>query len=394
MKRKSWAVMWTAYLAGVAVAINQFKVPPVMQVLMENLHVDMTTAGWLMSVFSVAGVILALPAALLLARLGPKVSGLIGLGCTILGSIMGALAQGPGAMLAGRTIEGIGLALIAVVAPAVISMWFEPQERGLPMGIWSTWVPVGTSLMYNLANPMEKLWGWTSIWWFGTAFALIAFIVYSAVVTLPNRVEKKGGAQDNVSPPLGSGLKNANTWLLALSFAGFSFSFIGYATWAPLFLNQVHNMEPAAASFYASLMTLIYIPGGIIAGWVLDRTKNRKGVLAGALVIGAVLLLWAFRVGGSISYMVMYFIILGLVAGFIPTSTFTLAPETVPDPRLAGVALATLIMGQNAGTLLGPPLIGRAVAGEGWAGGTYPMVIGIIVALVATVLLRTGTVNK
>lgn len=64
-----------------------------------------------MSVFSVAGIIFALPAALLLAWLGPKVSGLIALGCTILGSIIGAMAQGVSTMLVGRVVEGIGLAL-------------------------------------------------------------------------------------------------------------------------------------------------------------------------------------------------------------------------------------------------------------------------------------------
>ncbi|MFY9140544.1 MAG: MFS transporter, partial [Thermacetogeniaceae bacterium] len=149
MKRKAWAVMWVVYLAGVAIALNQFKVPPVMQALLDSLQVDMATGGWLMSVFSVAGVIFALPAAFLLGRVGPKASGLVALGCTIIGSIIGAFAQGAGILLFGRIIEGIGLALIAVVAPAVISMWFEPQERGLPMGIWSTWVPVATFVMFN-----------------------------------------------------------------------------------------------------------------------------------------------------------------------------------------------------------------------------------------------------
>ncbi|MCG0277278.1 MAG: MFS transporter [Thermanaeromonas sp.] len=389
MKRKAWAVMWAAYLGGVAVAMNQFKVPPVMGVLMKSLHVDMATAGWLMSVFSLAGVILAFPAALLLARLGPKVSGLIGLGCCIFGSIMGALAQGPEVMLVGRTIEGIGLALIAVVAPAVISMWFEPQERGLPMGIWSTWVPVGTFLMYNLANPMEKLWGWASIWWFGAAFALVAFIVYSAIVTVPDRVESAGEVQDSAKPSLGLGLRSTNSWLLALSFAGFNFSFIGYSTWAPLFLNQVHKIDPTAASFYVSLTTLVCIPGGIIAGWALDRTRNRKGVLITAFVIAVILLVWAFKLGESVSTIVAYFVVLGVVVSFVPTTTFTLAPETAPDPRLAGVALATVIFGQNAGMLLGPPIIGRTVAGGGWIGGTYPLLIGTIISLTATLLIRS-----
>ena len=44
-------------------AANRFKVPPVMQALMDDLNVDMVTGGWFMAVSSVAGVVLAIPAA-------------------------------------------------------------------------------------------------------------------------------------------------------------------------------------------------------------------------------------------------------------------------------------------------------------------------------------------
>jgi predicted MFS family arabinose efflux permease len=51
-QRKAWAVMLAAYLAGVAIALNQSKVPPAMQVLLQDLHMDMATGGWLMSAFA------------------------------------------------------------------------------------------------------------------------------------------------------------------------------------------------------------------------------------------------------------------------------------------------------------------------------------------------------
>ena len=46
-----------------------------------------------MSVFSVAGVIFALPAAFLLVEWA-QASGLVALGCTIIGSIIGVLPRG------------------------------------------------------------------------------------------------------------------------------------------------------------------------------------------------------------------------------------------------------------------------------------------------------------
>ncbi|MGI6406075.1 MAG: MFS transporter [Syntrophaceticus sp.] len=388
MKRKAWMVMLVAYLAGVAVAMNQFKVPPVMQVLMDSLHVDMATGGWLMSVFSVAGVIFALPAAFLLGRLGPKATGLAALGCTIIGSIMGALAQQVGILLAGRVIEGVGLALIAVVAPAVISMWFEPEERGLPMGIWASWVPVATFVMYNIAGVIQKTFGWQGIWWFGTTAALIAFVAYAAVVGVPAGNEAEG-EQEEAPASLMEGLSSVNTWLLAIAFAGFNFALVGFSTWAPTYLNQLPGIDSAAANFYASLPNLVIIPGGVIAGWILDRTRNRKAVLATALAAATIILIWSFRLG-SVSIVVPYMIGVGIIACFIPSSTFTLAPETVPRPELAGTALGVVILGQNLGMFIGPPLIANSAAGGNWAYGTYPIIAASVVALVAVLFMRSG----
>ncbi|MDR9755295.1 MAG: CynX/NimT family MFS transporter [Thermacetogeniaceae bacterium] len=386
MKRKSWAVLFAAYLAGVAVALNQFKVPPVMQVLMDSLQVDMATGGWLMSVFSVAGVIFALPAAFLLGRLGPKASGLIALGCTLFGSVLGALAQQVGVLLAGRVIEGIGLALIAVVAPAVISMWFEPQERGLPMGIWASWVPVATFVMYNIAGIIENSFGWQGVWWFGTVVSLIAFVAYAAVVGTPAG-NAAGEKQTETPVSYKEGLMSTNTWLLAIAFAGFNFALVGYMTWAPTFFTQLPGIETAMANFYASLPNLVVVPGGIVAGWILDRTKNRKAVLATSLTAAAVILIWCFRLG-SVSVVVPYMIGLGLIVSFIPSSTFTLAPETAPRPELAGMALGVVTIGQNIGMLMGPPLVASAAAVGNWAYGTYPVIAASVVAIAAALFMR------
>lgn len=388
MKKRAWAVMLAAYLGGLAIAMNQFKVPPIMQVLMDAFHVDMATGGWLMSVFSVAGVIFALPAALLLARLGPKVSGFIALGCTVLGAVIGALAQDVSTMLAARLVEGIGLALIAVVAPAVISMWFEPQERGLPMGIWASWLPLGTFIMFNVANPIQHTFSWQGNWWFGATAALVAFLVYAAVVGSPERSEARERSHNGISVSLTQGLLSPNTWLLAVAIAGFNFSLVAYSTWLPSFLSQVHGIEPAMASFYASLQSLAIIPSGIIAGWVLDRVRNRKAVLVTALVVAVVVLIWCFQLH-NISVVVFYMILLGSVVGFIPSCGFTLAPETVPRPELAGIALGIVSLGQNFGMLIGPPIVGRAVAGGVWTAGTYPIVIATAIALVAVLLMRS-----
>jgi predicted MFS family arabinose efflux permease len=381
-----WVVTIAAYLAGMAVALNQFKVPPVMPVLMTTLNVDMSTGGWLMSSFAVAGVILALPAAFVLRRIGPKHAGLIALGCTVAGSAMGALAQSPAALLFSRSIEGIALGLITVVAPAVISMWFPAEQRGTPMGVWATWVPVGSFAMLNLAAPLLRLLGWRGIWWFGALFSLAVFVLYAAVVRPP----PLAGAPRSPTLPavrVDRALLTPSAWALALVFAAFSFSMMGFGTWAPSYLNEALDMNLAAASFASSVVALAGIPANIIAGGVLDRIRNRGMLLVAPLLAAGVVFFWSFRLQSG-AVVLPYMMLVGATAGFIPPTIFTLAPQTMRDPASAGLAIGIISVGQNFGQLLGPPAVAAAIGNVNWESGALPLVLSMAIGLAASFWLQ------
>ena len=82
-KRYTWIMLMALFVAAVAAPVNQYKVPPVMPVLMDVFGLDLTSANLLMSVFSVAGLALAIPAGLIVQRIGPKRSGLIAIASVI-----------------------------------------------------------------------------------------------------------------------------------------------------------------------------------------------------------------------------------------------------------------------------------------------------------------------
>src|SRR5262245_33977733 len=84
--RYAWVVLIVVFLASVAAPLNQFKVPPLMPVLMKAFSLNLSQAGWLMSIFALTGLILALPAGLILGRIGAKVTGLIALACVVAGA--------------------------------------------------------------------------------------------------------------------------------------------------------------------------------------------------------------------------------------------------------------------------------------------------------------------
>ena len=381
-KRKAWAVMGVVFLASVAIAANRFKVPPVLPTLMAELGVDMVTGGWLVSISSIAGVALSIPAAVLLNRIGLKLTGIVALGCAVVGPIIGALAPSTEFLLLGGVAEGIGATLISVVAPAAISRWFKLEDRGLPMGIWAGWVPVGNVIMFNLAHPLAGALGWRAVWWFGALFSFLALILFILVVTTPPEKKTRAPVEPPPAQAFRRGLLNPTAWLLGLGFGTFGFCLLGYNSWAPTFLTETLRIDPAAASSYASLMFLAAIPANIVAGWMINRLRNRQYVLPVTFLVMGVLLFWSFRLSSSVVVM-PYMIALGFISNFIPATSFTLAPETAPDAASANMALAIMNVGSNAGALAGPPAIGAIVSGGNWSAGSTGLVI---VAIAGTML--------
>lgn len=381
--RKAWAVMLAAFVASIVVAINQFKVPPVMQALMTDLGVDMVTGGWFMSVISIATLLLAIPSAFLIMRLGFKIAGITALSCTMIGSLLGALAHDPAVLLLGRVIEGGGTGLMAITAPAAISAWFEPQDRGLPMGIWAAWVPIGNVIMFNLAQPLLEVAGWQALWWFGALLALLALILYGLIVTNP-----PGTGESEPAPPgsVGRMLFNPLTWLLAVSFGAFAFSLLGYNTWAPSFLITRLDIQPSAANRYASLLFLAAIPSNIFAGWLLSRLNNRYRLLPIAFAITSILYVWSFQLA-NVAVVMPYMLALGFASNIIPAATFTLAPETMAHRQFAGLALGIVSVGSSVGALIGPPILASILRGNNWSVGSICLVLvmgfGTMVSILA-----------
>lgn len=147
----AWVTLAVVYLATVSATVVMNKVAPVMPVLMADFQVDLAQVGFLVAVFGFTALILALPAGVLLQRLGIKMTGVIALGSIAVGAALGAMSKSFGVMLAGRFLEGIGAALITILAAAAVPMWFPSERSGLPMGILGTSIPISNFLVLTTA---------------------------------------------------------------------------------------------------------------------------------------------------------------------------------------------------------------------------------------------------
>ena len=376
----AWVILAVVYFASVVAPFNQFKVPPIMPVLMQRFQLDLTQAGLLMSTIAAIGLVLAIPAGMAMQRFGSKVTILAALVFMATGSMLGALSQNFALLLGSRVLEGIGIGLIGVAAPATIAMWFPPEKRGTPMGIWATWVPVGSVSIYNLAPAFASTLGWQSVWWLGTGFAVLMILLSGWLITRPPLQESEHG-QEQPAPRLGQALANRNIWLLALVFACMNMVVVAIGTFYPTYLNEVKSYPLGQAAFISSLVTFSSLFSSPLSGWISDRLGSRRILFAYPFLPIAILMLFPFRITDWQIILVMA--LLGLMMGVIPPAVFAAAPDIMGKPQLAGIGLAVILVGQNLGQLVGPILFGGIVQSQGWAMAGYMLIPICIVGFIS-----------
>jgi MFS family permease len=366
-----WLILAVLLLFSIAAPLNQFKVPPILPVLMDAFGISVGGAGLLMSVYAVTGLILALPSGFIFQKAGYRVTGLLAGGSIVLGATLGALTQGTGSLLASRVVEGIGTSFMAVLAPAIIAQWFIARRRGTAMGIWAAWVPVGTTVMLIIAPSLAQAAGWRGVWWFGAIYAVVVTVLYLAFVRPPPvlRPSEASGAADAAAPAArvtpAHVLRNRNIWLLAAAFGGFNGAVIGFATYMPTFLATQRGLTLAQSALLASIPTFVTIfsaPGG---GILSDRIGSRKKpYLVGLALAAALLPLTGALAAGAL---ILLLIVSGLALGLVPTNIFAAAVEAANDEQQSGMAMAVIMVGQNAGMLIGPIIFGALVeSAAGW----------------------------
>lgn len=125
---------------------------------------------------------------------------------------------------------------------------------------------------------------------------------------------------------------------------------------------------------------MLEIPIVALIGWFLDRVTNRKRVEVIVSLFYSIILFISFRMQ-SPQFILVFVILYPIFEGAIPTVLWTITPQAVKKPELAGIALAVLVMGMNLGMVFGRPITGAVVEAYGWAAGTIPITIASLLSM-------------
>ena len=389
--KKAWLVALATIFAGVALALVQNKVAPCMLVLQEALNIDMATVGWLSSVFSLVGIIIAIPAAVILNKVGPKKGGIIALACAIGGTLIGLFVENTTVLMISRVIEGMGVGLMSVIGPAIIAMWFPEAKRGLPMSIWAVYQMCAQAIMFFLGAVLTTNFGWQGMWWFGLAACVVALVFYVVCVKSP-RPEDSYADVESEDVSIAEGIKSPYPWLMAVVTMFFCIACFGFVNWVATSWTELYGWTLDEANNWVACFSLGAVFAAIILGSILNKVRNQKAFGAIALAFYGFIVIWGMVIGSPM-LIVPFVIIYAFADSGFPCVLWTMTALTVKKPELAGVALGIVSIGFNLGILLGPPIIGAIAQSFGWSVAAFAMCGCCLVAAVLLLPVKLYSTN-
>lgn len=353
MSRYRWVVLFASFYAFVTFAFALQLVPPLMRPIIQEFNISRANAGLLMSMVVIPGILLAIPAGILVDRYGVRLTGFISTTFVALGCFVTATADSFGAALVGRLILGVGGAFIVTAMPAIIPQWFPPEELGVAMGVYGINMPLASVIAFPSASVLALTSGWRYPFYIGTVIAGLNIVSFTILVK-----EGPFNCRQEKDFNITQALKSIEIWKVAIVWLLFNAAALSFTTWSPELFENLKAVNPIYASFLASILMWAAIPFVPIFGYISDRIKRRRILM----VIGSVSMATALATVPftSDTTLIASIIALGVAAALVPPVVMASPPEIL-GPRLAGTGFGILTICLNIGLAFAPPAIGLLI---------------------------------
>ena len=170
------AQRWALALASVAsfmVVLDLLVVATALSTIRLDLGASIGQLEWTVNAYTLSFAVLLMTAAAIGDRFGRRRIFAIGLGVFAAGSAACAPAPGASALIAARTVQGIGAAMVMPLALALLNAAVPPQRRGWAMGIFGSVTALAVVVGPVLGGAITQGLAWQWIFWLNVPIALI-----------------------------------------------------------------------------------------------------------------------------------------------------------------------------------------------------------------------------
>lgn len=370
-----WAVLLFASLAMFGNYYIYDSINPLVDIFVKQLGFTDENIGWLNSSYSVAAVMTLLIGGVIIDRIGTKKSiAFFGVLC-LLGALLTAWQGNFTAMVAGRTVLGLGAESLIVAVTTALAKWFKGKELSFAFGINLTIARLASvaadnspswasSVFYPNGPGADPSWQGPLVLAAGAGvICVVAAIVYW---WLEANAEKryalgKAGETDKLEFKGIFRFSPSYWFIVALCFTFYSAIF-PFRTFAIKFFMDVHfgMVSPDAAresaGFFNGLLPLSAMIATPLFGLLVDKIGRR----ALFMMIGSLLLMPVYLIMAH-THVTLWVPVsmMGIAFSLIPAILWPSVAYIVPQNRL-GTAYALMTLIQQIGFFALNLLVGRA----------------------------------
>lgn len=370
-------------IAGISVAMIQYKVPTILTELMALFAMDAKAASWLMSIFTLMSIFVALPTGWLAQKFGAKRMMIVACGIAILGSLIGVASGSSAVLIFSRAVEGVALTILTTCGPIVVQKCVKPEKIGSAMGIWGIWGCLGSTIAAVVTPTVFETLGFSGLW---ILFAAIAACV-AVLVSVAIRVPQEAQGQDFVVSESDGSLAEKPRYremltrdivLFFVGFAIFNICLLAILSFVPTIL-QMQGFDPTLSGLISTAPMLLSVISSPLFGVISDKIGRCKPLLVAAMLVMGPCTLALYTQTGALLWVAV--VVMGLV-GMGGVGMFLSGyMKLLPRPELASIGMGVMILvqglGQFLGTFLVQILLGPTL--ENWVfAGTVLMVMGLV----------------
>ncbi|MFJ8437421.1 MFS transporter [Kitasatospora griseola] len=207
---RRWIALIAVALAVLVIGFDTTVLNVALPDLARQLDVDTGQQQWIVDAYTVVFAAALLPAGLLGDRFGRRRTLVVGLGLFGAASLLGALASGPGSLIAARAAMGLAAAFVMPMSMAVIPAVFPPAEQRRATALLTTMTALGVPLGPIVGGLLLRGYWWGSI--FLINVPLVVLGVLACLLLLPESADPAAPRLDLPAAALAAAGLSALTW--------------------------------------------------------------------------------------------------------------------------------------------------------------------------------------
>ncbi|MFH1638722.1 MAG: MFS transporter [Chloroflexota bacterium] len=360
---------------------------PLLPFIRDDLNLDYTQAGWLVSAFTLTYGISHLPAGWLVDRLGARLMIMIGISGASLAGLFIGLSPNYWVMMIFLVLLGITGGGYHPAAAPLITASVEPRRGGWALGLHQIGGTGSHFLAPLIAVAIAAFLKWRGAF-IALSFPTIAFGLMLYVI-LGKRAQRDSVVRQNVvkatvqDPTSHSSSKRLIAFLLLTTIGHTLINAV--ISFVPLFVVDNYKVSQEGAAF---LLALVYSAGlwaGPLGGYLSDRLGRVPVILAASLLAGPIIYLLNVASYGWATTLVLSGIGMSLYMR-MPVSEAYIIRNT--PQRHRGTMLGIYYFGSRGGPGIFTPVLGNMIDHFGFTTSfTITATIMAGVALIATIFL-------